>query len=97
MLQNDPHNATESTESLNCFVLDFCCGGHSFSSSEERRSIHKYISSETQDYILVLRLLVDVFSINSNTNNKVIFKVALLVFYAFGCLNPTRTPFGHIN
>ena len=33
MLQNDPHKATETTESLNCFVLDFCCGGHIFSSS----------------------------------------------------------------
>ena len=34
MLQNDPNNATETTEFLNCFVLVFCCGGHSFSSSE---------------------------------------------------------------
>ena len=34
MLQNDPHNATKTTESLNWFVLDFCWVGHSFSSSE---------------------------------------------------------------
>ena len=30
---DDPHNAIKITESLNCFVLDFCCGGHNFSSS----------------------------------------------------------------
>ena len=34
MLHNDPHNATETTKSLNCFLLDFCCGGHNFSSSD---------------------------------------------------------------
>ena len=34
MLQSDPHNATETTETLNYFVLDFCCDGHNFSSSE---------------------------------------------------------------
>ena len=33
MLQNDPHNATKKTESLNCFVLDFCWVCHNFSSS----------------------------------------------------------------
>ena len=39
MLQNDPHNATETTKSFNCLLLDFCCGGHSFSNSE----IPKYL------------------------------------------------------
>ena len=33
MLQNDPYNTTETTETLNCFVLHFCHCGHNFSSS----------------------------------------------------------------
>lgn len=35
-LQNDPLNATGTTQSLNSFVLRFCCCGHSLSSSETK-------------------------------------------------------------
>ena len=35
MLHNDLHNATETTDTLNCFLLDLCCGGHNFSDSAD--------------------------------------------------------------
>ena len=56
MLHNDPHNAIETTKSLNWFMLDFYSGGHNFSSSDHATFNIIFVSAcrYAQDVVMVI-------------------------------------------